>query len=91
MNLSDKVTIPAQVMVRPVGDEIVILDLANGSYFGLNPVGVRIWQLLTDGQTLAQVCDSMLGEFEVSPEDIERDVLTLVQTLVDKSLVTVVG
>ena len=91
MNLSDNVTIPAQVMIRTVGDEIVILDLANGSYFGLNPVGVRIWQLLTDGQTLAQVCDSMLGEFEVSPEDIERDVLTLVQTLVDKSLVTVVG
>lgn len=89
MNLSDKVTIPAQVMTREVGDETVILDLANGTYYGLDPVGERIWQLMSEGQTLAQVCQTMLAEYEVTREDIERDVLALVNTLVDKQLVGV--
>ena len=88
MNLFDKVTIPAQVMAREVGDETVILDLANGTYYGLDPVGARIWQLMAEGQMLTQVCDVMLAEYEVTREDIERDVFALVQTLLDRKLVS---
>jgi len=89
MNLSDKVTIPAQVMARTVGDETVILDLASGTYYGLDPVGARIWQLMSEGQSLAQLCGQMLDEYEVTRENLERDVLALVQTLLDKQLVRV--
>ena len=89
MSLSNIVTIPSQVMARQVGDETVILDLASGTYYGLDPVGARIWQLITEGQTLAQVCETMLAEYEVAREDIERDVLALVQNLADKQLVGV--
>ena len=88
MNLSDKVTIPAQVMAREVGDETVILDLANGTYYGLDPVGARIWQLMAEGQTLMQVCELMLADFEVTREVIEHDVLALVQTLLERQLVS---
>ena len=89
MSLSNLVTIPSQVMARQVGDETVILDLASGTYYGLDPVGARIWQLMTEGQTLAQVCETMLAEYEVTREAIECDVLALVQTLADKQLVGV--
>ena len=88
MNLTDKVTIPAQVMAREVGDETVILDLANGTYYGLDPVGARIWHLMAEGQTLTQVCEVMLSEYEVTRENIERDVLALVQTLLERKLVS---
>ena len=87
MNLSDKVTVPVQVMAREVGDETVILDLAKGIYYGLDPVGARIWQLMAEGQTLTQVCEVMLAEYEVTREAIERDVLALVQTLMERQLV----
>ena len=89
MNLSDKVTIPAQVMAREVGEETVILDLANGTYYGLDPVGARIWQLMAEGQTLVQVRDVILAEYEVAREDIERDMLALVQVLLERQLVSV--
>lgn len=89
MNLTDKVTIPEQVMARQVGEETVILDLASGTYFGLDPVGARIWQLLGEGRTLAEVCESMLVEYEVSRDEIERDVNELLAALVDKSLIKV--
>ena len=87
MNLSSKVTIPSQVMARQVGDEQVILDLASGTYYGLDPVGARIWQLLVDGKTLQQARDIMLAEYEVSMEDIDRDLDLLVSSLCEKRLI----
>ena len=87
MNLTGKVTIPEQVMARQVGEETVILDLASGTYFGLDPVGARIWQLLGEGRTLGEVCASMLAEYEVSWDEIERDLTELLAVLVDKGLI----
>lgn len=88
MKLTDKVVIPPQVMARQVGDETVILDLASGTYFGLDPVGARIWTLLGEGKTLVQVCDAMQEEFEVSRAELERDVLELAGRLLEQQLIS---
>ena len=87
MNLSDKVSIPTQVMARTVGDETVILDLASGTYYGLDPVGARMWQLMAEGQTLASICEVMLNEYEVTREALESDILRLTEELRAKGLV----
>ena len=87
MELTDKVTIPAQVMARTVGDETVILDLASGTYFGLDPVGARIWQLMGEGRTLAEISETMLGEYEVERAQLEADVLRLTGELLERGLV----
>jgi coenzyme PQQ synthesis protein D (PqqD) len=87
MNLSDKMTIPSHVMARQVGDETVILDLASGTYFGLNPVGARIWQLISEGQTIGGVLESVLAEFEVNAAEAERDLDNLVAELHRRELI----
>ena len=87
MNLSDKLSVPTQVMSRTVGDETVILDLASGTYFGLDSVGARIWQLMADGQTLAAICETLLDEYEVTRDALEGDILRLAEELRAKGLV----
>ena len=74
-------------MARLVGEEIVILDLAAGTYFGLDPVGARIWQLMGEGRTLAEICATMLEEYEVEREQLEVDVLRLAAELLERGLV----
>lgn len=81
MNLTDRVRIPQEVLARQVGGETVMLDLAKGAYFGLDPVGARMWQLLAEGKTLAEVRDAIVEEYDVSREDAERDLLALVAEL----------
>ena len=88
MNLSDKVTIPAQVMARQVGDETVILDLASGTYFGLDPIGARIWQLIGEGKALGEICEALLAEYEVSREQLQGDLERLLQELGSKGLIS---
>jgi hypothetical protein len=79
--------VPSHVVARSVGADTVILDLESGIYFGLDPVGARIWQLIEEGKSLAGICDVMNDEYEVSRDVLERDVLELVRELADKKLV----
>ncbi len=87
MKLSDKVKIPPEVMARTVGDETVILDLTSGTYFGLDPVGARMWELMGEGKTLGEICDLMLDEYDVSREELEGDTLRLARELADQGLI----
>jgi len=89
MNLTDHVAIPSQVMVREVGDETVILDLASGTYYGLDAVGARIWGWIAEGRSLLQICEGMLAEYEVTRTDIERDVLALARALLENQLIRI--
>ena len=73
-------------MARQVGDETVLLDLASGNYYGLDPVGARIWQLLGEGKTLVEVCDALVAEYDVPRSTLESDVERLVGELGAKGL-----
>ena len=89
MNIDSKFLIPPQVIARKIGDETVILALESGTYFGLDPVGARMWHLMEAGKSLAQVCDTMIEEYEVERDVLQRDLLSLVGELVEKKLVDV--
>jgi len=88
MELSDRFAINPNVAVRQVGEETVILDLTSGTYLGLDPVGARIWQLMGEGMTLAQICSVMLDEYEVARADLERDTMNLVEELSAQELIS---
>jgi hypothetical protein len=75
------------VLFQEVGGEAVLLDLASETYFGLNPVGTRIWQLLGDGSALQSIRDTLVAEYDAPPEQIETDLLTLATQLSDAGLV----
>ena len=86
MNLHDVVSIPKSVMARRVGDEVIVLDLTGGEYFGLPDVGARIWELLLDGKSLIQVADAIAIEYDVDRATAEDDVIRLVSELCGKGL-----
>ncbi|MDP3620166.1 MAG: PqqD family protein [Ramlibacter sp.] len=87
MTLMNKVRIPSQVMARQVGDEMVILDLASGNYFGLGPVGARAWQLISEGRTFADACEVLVDEYDVTRDVLEGDLLRLKEQLISRGLI----
>jgi hypothetical protein len=74
------------VVFREVEGEMVLLDLAAGRYFGLDEVGTRMWQVLTEADTLEAACEQLVGEFEVEPERLREDLLGLVEELRESGL-----
>ena len=65
MNLDTILSIPPQVMSRLVDDETVLLDLESGMYFGLDGVGKRIWESVSNGITIGEIAKTISTEYEV--------------------------
>jgi hypothetical protein len=79
--------VSSDVLFRELAGEAVLLNLKSGVYYGLDPVGTRVWALLTERRTLDEVCTALLTEYDVDAETLGRDVTALVSTLCDKGLV----
>ena len=56
-----------------VGDETVILHLVNGTYYGLDPVGTRIWDLIKQGVATLEICRLLAEEYGLDRTTIEED------------------
>lgn len=89
ISLDSQVRVSDDAIFRELDGEAVILQLEAGVYFGLDPVGTRLWQLIEEHGSLRPVVDAALSEFDVERGDLERDLLDLVRVLADKQLVTV--
>lgn len=88
MQLSDRFTVSSDVVAREVGGEVVLLDLSSGQYFGLDSVGGRIWELLSERpHELQELCDRIEEEFDAPRDQIEADLLALAQQLSDQELI----
>jgi Coenzyme PQQ synthesis protein D (PqqD) len=77
----------SDVLSRVLDGEAVLLDLATGKYFGLNPVGTRVWELLGAGHNLGEVRATLLAELDVEAGVLEGDLEELVEELRSRGLI----
>ena len=77
-----------QVSVEVEG-EAVILNLADGVYYGLDPVGARVWEMLDRPRSVGELRDAVVAEWEVDAATAERDLLDLLDELSARGLVEV--
>jgi hypothetical protein len=82
-----KVRIVEDVVYRALEGEMVLLNLRTGVYFGLDGVGTRIWQLLEEGCTVAQISEQLADEYDVAAAACEQDVRAFMSALRDNALV----
>lgn len=71
--------VPDSVLTQEVGDEAVLLELEQGTYFSLNAVGAQIWSSLQQGLSRSQLVDALLEEYDVSREQAAEDVQRLLE------------
>ena len=74
-----------------LGDETVILSMKNDTYFGLDPVGARVWNMMQKPRRIAELHTAMLEEFDVEPTRCERDLIELLEKLLAEGLIELQG
>ena len=63
---TDSVVVATQDQVSAdLQGEAAILKLSSGIYYGLNPVGARIWELIQEPRSVREVRDTLTAEYEV--------------------------
>ena len=84
------VAAPEQISC-PLGDESAILNLKNTVYYGLNPVGTRVWELLQKERRIGELLDTLLDEYDVETECCQRDLFALLEKMRSEGLIQVKG
>jgi hypothetical protein len=89
--LSEKATVVVsrEQISSNLGGEAAILNLKNGVYYGLDPVGARVWALIQQPRTIAELRDILAAEYDVATPQLEADLLELLGNLAGMELVEV--
>ena len=87
MTLDTIIRASADQVSCDLGGEAAILNLRTGVYYGLDPVGARIWNLIQTPRTLVEVRDTILAEYDVEPARCERDLRDLLEKLAAERLI----
>lgn len=99
MNSTGKRLSGADVLVRnedgllttEVDGELIGMSVEQGTCYGLNAVGTRIWALLAEPRSVDSLCEQLMGEFDVEEDRCRREVIELLGELRADGLVTVRG
>jgi hypothetical protein len=64
----------SEIIDGALDGNLVMMHIGIGKYFGLNPVGKRIWEILEQPRHFEEITDILQAEFEVTPEQCKEDV-----------------
>ncbi len=89
LSADSRVVVARDQVSSDLGGETAILNFRTGTYYGLNAVGVRIWDLIQEPRSVGDIRDVLVNEYEVEPGRCESDLVALLQLLAEEGLVEV--
>ena len=88
----DAVAVRNEAMIfTDLDDIVVMMDADQGLYYELDPVGARIWSLLETARPVAQLCNVLVEEYDVTPDTCHHDVLDFLARAAELGIVEVRG
>jgi hypothetical protein len=66
--------------------EAAVLNTKTGVYYGLDPVGARIWQLVQQPRSVSEVGEKLLAEYDVDSQRCVADIVALLEKLRSEGL-----
>ena len=84
--LNQKLSISEKALSAQVNEEIVILHYESESYYTLDAVATKFWQLFTDLDSVEMVIQQLLQFIDIDEAALLRDVISFVEELVEEEL-----
>ena len=69
--------------------DVVLLNCDTGVYYGLEGVGARVWYLVQQPRSVAEILDVLVQEYEIEPQRCEQDLLQLLDQALTAGLIEV--
>lgn len=85
--LQRKWELSEDAVANAVGAETVILHLGNGTYFGLDSIGTRLWNGLQSGSQPEEICTQILADYDVPRETLVEDLNAFLRDLAEHDLI----
>lgn len=79
----------ANIIHEKIEGEVVILNLDNGSYYGLAGCANEIWQLVNSDLTLADIIAQISKRYAGNTEEINSSITSFINQLVEEDLLVI--
>jgi hypothetical protein len=89
VSLSSVAVVSSELVSANLDGEVVILGFKSGLYYGLDRVGVFVWDLLQQPRKISDIRDAIFEQYDVELTHCERDLLALLMELADKQLIEI--
>jgi len=85
-----KYKLTSEQIASKVAGETVILNHNKGAYYGLDEVGVVVWDTLEKGpQTIGELCEAVVEEYDIEETECKSDIEDLLNDLISERLVEI--
>jgi hypothetical protein len=84
---SRRLVVPEHVCVQTLGEELVLLNINTGHYFGLDERGKAFFEALTSGATVEAALGRLESLYDAPSAQVETDLLELLERLEQHGLV----
>jgi hypothetical protein len=74
-------------LAAEIGEEMVLMAVARGSYFGLDAIGADIWRRIGNPTRVGDLCAALVAEYDAAPATILADLTDLLAHLAELGLV----
>ena len=91
LTLQSKIIRSEDFITSTVENELVMMSLEKGIYYGLDAIGSQIWENIEQPITVNALCQRLTTQFEVDVAQCQADVLAFVNELLTEGLVHVVN
>ncbi len=82
-----KIARSPELLETSLDNEIVLMSIERGNYYGLKTTARRIWQLIEEPTTFQDLITALTNEYAASPEEIEQDLYVFLQRMLDNKIV----
>ena len=72
-----------------VQNDLMMLNVEQGAYYSLDPIGAEIWKLLEQPASVQAVVDNLQRRYAVSPEQCQADVLAFLEEMQKNGMILV--
>jgi polyhydroxyalkanoate synthesis regulator phasin len=76
-----------EVFVNTIDDEVVMMHIQTGKYYGLDEVGSRIWEFINEKAKVSDIIEQLVQEYDVTYEECKKDVVDLLDDLQSNDLI----
>jgi hypothetical protein len=74
-----------------VDDDLVMMSLEKGIYYGLDAIGSQIWENIAEPISVNALCHKLTDQFEVDEAQCQTDVLAFLHELLNEEMIHVVN
>ena len=82
----DRIRRNPEIIHASMGNELVLMSMENGEYYGINEVGAKIWELLDNEMEICRLVENLEHIYEVESATCNRDLRSFLEPMIKKSI-----